>query len=660
MSEVPFQSLFQPIQIGPVRLKNRIVMPPMGTNFGDPEYPGFVSERHKVYYTERARGGAALIMLEGANVNPVRLQRKCGLAIYSDQFISGLKELVGMIKGSGARCGMQISSGGGRLGMMKVDSGGKPLLSSSEDDDYLAASPVPHPVTGLVPKEFSQEQLKEIVGYFAEAAKRIKRVGLDVIMIHGAHGYLLNEFLSSRTNKRTDPYGGNIEGRSRFPLEVVKAVKAEIGEDIVLSYRMSVLEFVEGGMDLSDSILFAKKLEETGVQIIDISGGVNESPWALNRAIPPMSFPRGRLVPYAERIKKEVKIPVCVVQRINTPELADEVIREGKADLVATGRALIADPFWPLKAKEGRVDEIRRCIACNQGCMENVVMERSMTCLYNPEVGYEDLYRLGKKTIRRKKVLVVGGGVAGMEAAYVCANRGHQVVLIEKENELGGSASLAPVLDEKKEFGGVVEFLQNQLRRLNVEVRLQEEVNVQSAKEAGFEEILVATGSVPIMPVMNLREKKYGIRLAKDVFKNPEGMGKDIVVLGGGAVGMDVALYLYQLGKNVTVIEMLDRLGADLGPLNRVDAAERVGRSTIQIMLETKVVKLRDEGITLSKRGKEEILKPPDTVIIAMGAKPNPHPPEAIGGRIHYIGDCQKVGNAMDAIHDAFDIAMKV
>jgi 2,4-dienoyl-CoA reductase-like NADH-dependent reductase (Old Yellow Enzyme family)/thioredoxin reductase len=651
-----FPNLFQPFQIGPLKLKNRIVMPPMGTNFAESNAPGFISERHRSYYGERARGGVGLIIFEGTRVNPKRMARKGGPDLYADQFIPGFRKLTEVIKEGGARCAIQIADRG-RIGNLKVDFAGTFDKSDTKEGEYVGASAKAHPMSGVVAEELAPKGLEEIAGYFADTATRAKKAGFDALELHGAHGVLLNEFLSPYSNKRTDRYGGDLEGRSRFPLMVVRRVREAMGKDMVLSYRISVVEFVEGGLDINESILFAKMLEKEGVQVIHVSAGINETPSAMNRAIPPMSFPRGRLIPYAEQMKKAVKIPVIVVQRINTPELAEEIIREGKADLVATGRALISDPFWPLKAQEGRVDEIRRCIACNQGCMEKLVQEQSMTCLHNPEVGYETIYGPLKKAEKKKKILVVGGGVAGMEAAYVFAAKGYTVRLMEKEGQLGGTARVASVIDAKKEFSGVIEFLENQLKKLNVEIRLNEEWTNQSMEEGHFDEIIVATGSTPITPRINLCSSPCEVRLAKEVLKNPEGIGTGVVIFGGGSVGMEVAEYLHHLGKRVTVIEMLDKICSDLGPLNRADVLERIDKTSITILLKTKVLELTEEGIRISKDGKEEVLKCPDTVVVAMGVKPDPLS-LSVKGRIHTIGDCRKVGNAMDAIHDAFQVAI--
>jgi pyruvate/2-oxoglutarate dehydrogenase complex dihydrolipoamide dehydrogenase (E3) component len=292
--------------------------------------------------------------------------------------------------------------------------------------------------------------------------------------------------------------------------------------------------------------------------------------------------------------------------------------------------------------------------------MENVIMEKPMTCLYNPEVGYENVYDPSRKAARGKKVLVVGGGPAGMEAAYISAMRGHHVRLLEKGPQLGGSAGVASVVEAKKEFAGVTEFLENQVRKWNVDVRLNEEVHSDVLKEGEFDEIIMATGSTPNVPKLNMCDSGSDVRFAKDVLKDSKGVGKEVIILGGGSIGMETAECLELMGKNVTVIEMLDRICSDLGPLNRADVLDRIEKTSIKIMVKTKVLELTEKGIRVSKEGEEETIPCPDTVVIAMGAKPNTVRLEGIKANIHYVGDCQKVGNAMDAIRDAFHIALKL
>lgn len=649
-----FPNLFAPLQIGRLRLKNRIVMPSMSTNFADPEKPGFVSGRHKSYYLERAKGGAALIFTEAVNVNPKKPGRRFGLALYDDRFIAGFQELTALIREDDAHCGIQLNHGG-RIGAMKVDFEGHSDRSAIQAGQYFAASPLPHPTLGIVAQELGEDQLKEIAGYFSQAAARAVRAGFDVIELHGAHGYLLNEFLSPYTNQRRDRYGGDLEGRSRFPLEVVKRVRESIGSETILSYRLSALEFVQGGLEIGETKAFAKILAQAGVQVIHVSAGLNETLRAMNRVIPPMSFPRGTLVPYAEQIRKEVGIPVIAVQRINTPDLAEEILGKGKADLIATGRGLIADPYWPLKAQTGRTDEIRRCIGCNQGCMERILMENSLTCLYNPEVGYEDEYRRKGRGEKKKRVLIIGSGVAGMEAARVLANRGFPVRLVERKGQIGGTARLGSVLAEKAEFAGILEYYHRQLKKLAVEVESGKEPDLAVLNEK-YDAFLIATGSTP-----NLLEVKgsgpYQVRLAQEVLENPGNTGGEVVVIGGGSVGIEVAEHLTQLGKKVTVLEMLDRICADVGPLNRAHVLDRIEKTTITVMLKTKVLELRADGILLHREGREEMLKPPETVVIAMGGKPCRLSIQVPADRVHYIGDASKVGNAMDAIHGAFQTA---
>ena len=658
-----FPDLFKPMDIGALHLRNRIVMPPMSTNFGDPQNPGSVTQRHKNYYAERAKGGVGLIIIESTNVNPASSSRKFGLSLHDDKFIPSLKTLVGRIKEHGAACAIQLNHSG-RIGPMKIDCAGIPDERAVTIEKYYAASPLPHPMTGQIAHQFTVKQLKEIAGYFGAAAQRAERAGFDAVELHGAHGYLLNEFLSPHTNKRTDRYGGDFKRRCRFPIEVVKNVRDAVSGSLILSYRMSIVEFIKSGLKLEDSILFAQILKENGVDVIHISAGLNETPSTINKVIPPMSHKEGALLPYVEKIKKKIDLPLIAVQRINTPDLANDIVKRKVADLVATGRALIADPYWPIKAQSGKIKQITRCIACNQGCIEYIVMERPLKCLTNPVVGREGNltsgYRKGKNTKSCEKCLVIGGGVAGLKAAHVLASKGNYVKLVEKSDALGGNALLASILKGKKEFQWVVNDLIEQLDKFKIKVELNK--NIKNIKNANnfFDRIIIATGSTPILPKINFSTNKCLVITAKNALISPEKLPNNVVVVGGNSVGLETAMHLCHLNKKVTIIEMSDKICRDLGPLNRVDILERVEDLPINIILENKIIEVNDAGIIALKNDNKIKHMLPDAVVIAMGARPAQIYVTGDSKNVYYIGDCKKIGNALDAIHDAFNTTISI
>lgn len=660
MTAEHFKNLFNHFKIDNMLLRNRIVMAPMSTNFGNPQNPGFVSEKHKSYYTARAKGGVGLIIIEATNVNPSSSTRKFGLSLHGDEFISGFSELVERIKEHGAKCAIQLNHSG-RIGPMKVDSLGRADKKSIMKTPYFAVSPLAHPVTGLIPKQLSLKQLKEIMGCFVKAVKRAKVAGFDAVELHGAHGYLLNEFVSPYTNQRTDEYGCSFKGRCRFPIELVQRIKDAVGDDIVLSYRISA---VDGGITWQEIVSFAQSLQSNGVQVLHVSAGTNETLSAMNKVIPPMSYPKARLAAYSEKLKQEIRLPVIVVQRITTPELADEIIDKGQADLVALGRPLISDPLWPEKARKGRQDEIRKCIYCNQGCIENIIKGKSIECLQNPEVGSEIEYGLDNarkiSDRRRKKALVIGGGIAGMEAAYILSLKGYHVELIEKDNQLGGCATLASVLSKKEEFSAVIDYLKIQLLKMKVKIKLNSCPDESTIEQSDIDQVVIATGSVPVMPRLSHSGKKHRIVTARDALRNPHCLGDEIVIIGGNSVGIETAEFLCMLNKKITIMEMAGDILRDIGPLNRSDVMERIKHLRINVLTNHRLKEVNDYGFIVMNDGKDETYQLPDAIVISMGATPSPLPRQDKRQNVHYVGDCKKIGNAMDAIHDAFHTASKL
>jgi 2,4-dienoyl-CoA reductase-like NADH-dependent reductase (Old Yellow Enzyme family) len=462
-----------------MHLKNRIIMPPMLTRYVNDD--GSISERMLNYYAERARGGCALLIVEASyprfGVYPGRI------FIGRDECVLGLNKLVHVIRSGGARVGIEINPHRGRR----------------DEIDPASASETVNPQTGARVRELGISEIKELVETFGDAARRVKEAGFDCIMIHGGSGYLVSEFLSTRINKRIDGYGGAIKRRARFALELVTKAKETVGVDYPVIFRLTADERVDGGFGLDDAVLVSKFLEEAGADAIDVTSGAAE---AHQWSVPNMLMPRGLNAVISEALKREVTIPVSVAGGINDPNLAEEILREGKSDFIDVGRGLIADPHFPNKAFVGNEADIRRCVLCGR-CSESILKQpvRSMICSVNPAVGKEKEFefRLNRAT-RTKKVLVIGGGPAGMEASIVAAQRGHDVILWEKDCKLGGQLNLAAAPPGKDELISLIEYLKRQIDRLKIPVGLNKKAMAEKISKLSFDAIVIAIGSKPLIP----------------------------------------------------------------------------------------------------------------------------------------------------------------
>ena len=483
------EKLLEPIKIGKLELKNRMMMPALCSKY--PTESGAVSDRMIDFYVERARGGASLIVIENtcidwpvgkAGTNPIRADEW--------RYVHGLHDLAKAVQAHGTRIATQLHHTGRQ----------NSTIASTDGEPLVAPSPIPClPTGGEMPRELTIPEIDGIIGKYVMGASITKTAGFDAVEIHGAHGYLITQFMSPFTNKRTDEYGGDFEGRMRFPLRVVEGVRLAVGPDFPIIFRFSADEYIDGGLTLEDNKLIAQMLVDAGVDALSVSAGIYEStPW-YSRIFPTMAMPEGCNVHLAAEIKKVVKVPVIVAGKLGNPEFAAEVLSSGKADIIAFGRPLLADPDLPKKVSQGRLDEIRPCIYCNEACAGNMSHFWRIECVVNPDLGREREYRINPAQ-KSRRVLVVGGGPAGMEAARVAALRGHDVSLQEKEDKLGGQLVAASVPQFKRPIQGFAEYLENQVKRLGVNLQLGSEVSPESIRKMKPDVVILATGSSHTIP----------------------------------------------------------------------------------------------------------------------------------------------------------------
>jgi len=643
-----FEFLFKPLTLKGITLRNRIVMPPMNTNFAETD--GSVSEQFTRYYVERGKGQAGLIIVSSAYIDPAAKKRSGALLLHDDRFIPSLREFTAAIHATGAKVFQQLNHNGRLLSSSKE-------LKTAVTAGAVGPSPIPHLVSGEIPRVLTREEIKELVEKYGQAARRAKEAGFDGVELHGTHGYLINQFFSLYSNRRTDEYGGNLENRMRFPLEVYRRARELTGNDFLIGYRLNAREFAPVETPLEDVIVLSQRLEAEGVDALHISVGNSETPVMLLKFIPPGSVSPGCYADLAAAIKEKVRVPVITVGRINTPEVAERILREGKADLIAVGRGLIADPYWPEKAFRGEPERIRRCVGCNQGCMEQLTQEKKVTCLYNPEVGHEGKLSPPSK---RKRVWIIGGGPGGMEAAITAAFRGHDVDLYEKEGELGGQSLLAAIAPGKQEFSAVKDFLTKELERLHVKTHLNEEMTAGKVARGNPDVVILATGSVPLIPEIPGIQKK-NVATAWDVLKGKE-VGDQVVVAGGGLVGVETALFLSKKVKQVVLIEMLGEIAQDAGPLNRARLKEELKETGIEVKCKTTLLEIGEKGVRVQgEAGTYDI--PTETVVLALGAKAKDSLHRSLTGKvpeIYAIGDCVTPRKMIEATHEAYDVASKI
>ncbi len=635
------QLLFSPIRIGKMELKNRMVMAAMGTGQANPG--GTVSERTLKYYIRRAMGGVGMVIVETTTVDPSGLISKTRLRIDDDRFIESLSVLASQIKAHGARAAIQLAHRGRQATREEV--GAQPI----------GPSPIPAPGVTDVPRELSVEEINRLIDAFAEGARRAKEAGFDAVEIHGAHGYLVGQFLSRSSNIRKDEFGGDINGRARFAVEMVRRMKKRVGKEFPLLFRFSADEHVEDGTNLEEAKIVARLVEDAGADAIHVSAGNYAT---FEWVVQPMALPRGCLVSLAEGIKKVVAVPVITVGRINDPSLAESILQEGKADIIALGRPLIADPDFPQKALEKREKEIRKCIACNVCIDSRIRLKADLRCTINPEFGKEEEYQY-KPARARKKVLVIGGGPGGMEAARVARIRGHQVTLCEESGQLGGQLILAAKAPSKKEIRNITDYYEHMLKKLGVDVQLQTKATLEMVEELKPGVIIVATGAYALRPNIPGSDRSNAVT-AHDVFgERVKLKGKNVVIIGGGAVGCETAEYLSEKGFVPTVVEMLGDVAMDVEKITRKTVLDILSERNIKVLTHAGVTRIeKGKVVFIDGAGKEKSITA-DTVILAMGARPDDELMKRLKERglpVFAVGDCVEPRKAIDAIQEGFSI----
>jgi 2,4-dienoyl-CoA reductase-like NADH-dependent reductase (Old Yellow Enzyme family)/thioredoxin reductase len=639
--------LFSSVLIGGMELKNRIVMAPMINQLGAKD--GFLTERAKDYFVRRAIGGAALIIVGDVAVASHSHSSALHDAIWDDTFIPPFKELADGIHDAGAKLCLQL---------MHVGSEGNPAITGVRPQ---APSAMVSPLTGQQTEELSKEQIQDLVRKFGEAAARARKACADMVEIQAAQGFLIHNFLTPLFNKRTDEYGGDIEGRARFVLETIKSVKERAGFDYPVGVRMVASDLVEGGLTVKDTAKIASLLARAGADAIHCTAGAGHHLSYLG--VPPVDAGKACIVDLVGEIKTVVEIPVFATQRIIDPLQAEQILKDGKADVVSLGRALLCDPDWPKKAAQGDLEDIFRCIGCCQGCLDEIRKGKSFTCLGNPELGKEKEYRI-RPAKQAKRVFIIGGGPGGMEAARTAALRGHEVTLYEKGKELGGQWNLACVLPRKEEFKEVIRYYTRQLEKHRVTVKLNQQMTPKALEEMNPDVVIVATGSTAVIPEIPGIDRE-NVFAAHDILaKKAEPIGNKLAVLGGGLVGCETAEFLAAQGKGVTIVEPTDKFAADVGVFRKPFLMEGLSKGGVKILTSMKIMEIREEGIIAQdKEGRRKNIGAYDTIVLALGSRSvNAFSEQTRGMRPgwYVIGDALEPRTGLEAIAEGSRVGREI
>ena len=664
------KNLFSPIFLNKLEIRNRLVMPAMHLGYTP---GGYVSERLIDFYQERAAGGVGMIIIGGCIIDEYSGLSDM-IALHDDRYLEGLSKLAQAVQSQGARLFAQLYQSGRYAHSFMI--GGKTAL---------APSSVRSKLTGETPKAMDLAEIDMVQDSFVQAALRAQKAGLDGVEVLGSAGYLISQFLSPITNKREDQYGGSFENRQRFGREVVEKIRKAIGAEYPILVRLAGNDFMPGGNANKEAALFAQTLEAAGADAFNVTGGWHET------RVPQLTMmvPQGAFTYLAQGVRRAVKVPVIACNRINNPLLAERVLSDDQAHMIGMARALIADPYLPRKAIAGDLKAIQHCIACNQGCFDSVFQAWPVSCLVNPRAGLESHFPVIPAE-QTKKVLVIGGGPAGMMAAKTAAQRGHKVVLYEKQPFLGGQLSLAACPPGREEMAILAFDLVHQLRMASVDIHLNQEATPDVISALQPQAVVIASGAKPLIPPIP------GVNLPRvftawEVLSGHVEVESPVVIIGGGAVGCETALFLAKRGTidaetlrflfenqaetpevlydlilksntAITIIEMLSKIGKDIGASTRWSILQDIHRRNIPVLVSSKVIEITPESVIYEKDGNLTAL-PAKTVVLAVGALSEKSLYEKIKDivpEIHLIGDAKSPRKAIEAVREGFEVGLKI
>ncbi|ACB86130.1 NAD(P)/FAD-dependent oxidoreductase [Natranaerobius thermophilus] len=648
-----YSKIFEPINIGGVEVRNRINMAPMTTLYAG--HNGEVTEQIVQYYGARARGGTGMVTVEGAYVNEMGIQIPGSINVSDDKYIPGLSRVADAIKGNGGVAVLQLIHSG-------IQAWVEQAVGPSEIG-RIDGKPIS---TEKTPRALTTKEVNQYVQDFADAALRAKIAGFDIVQVHGTHGYLIMQFLSPLTNKRTDNYGAD---RDLFPVEIVKAIKEKCGQDFPVMYRLCADEslgdeLINGGITLEDAKKTAEKLENVGVDAFDVTGGSDD---VIHLYVPSsyvLEENEGCFIDLAAEIKKTVNVPVMSGGGVESPDAAEQLLESGQVDMIFMGRQLIADPEWVSKIEKENIEGIKQCVKCVE-CGKRIAFLRDMRCAVNPIVGNEWKYLTEKdlpKAANKKKILVIGAGPGGLEAARTSAMRGHDVTIVDKESKVGGTLNVAAVPNFKSKFKKLINWYKQQLEELKINLILNKSADLEFIQEVNPDEVILATGSEEVVPSIPGVENTV---ISDEVLLGNKEVGENVVVIGCGLVGAETAYYIAKSGKKVNVFETLPQTDLGIGGIALLRPSGLFEKYGVTVNFNTPIVEIYEDGVlTVDKFGKKIITKA-DTIVCAVGRQPV-HGSDFVksirenGMVVKPVGDVKSARTVYEALHEAFNAAVSI